>query len=421
MVAVAQALGVNLVVNRIDAWVMDEDWARVDFESWGRNLRLGWEWDENAFDVNMFLHPYHGSLYFDAARANCLGFWESVPIAFLGSWTWEYFGETFRPSLNDFFMTGFGGVALGEMLHRVSSGIIDETAVGSERIWREVGGLVFNPMGGLNRLVRGQWNDRGVNPPDRIPDVYSFYGKLGARRVREAGTGQAAYSPTLLLDVSFGDFMDTEYRAPFDVVRVLSQVSPDGGGLNLLRATGRLWSRGLAGKADGTRHHLVVSQRFDYVSNPVYHFGEQGLEVGLLSRWHIGESGFRLRSRLAADFVVMGAIDAPDAGFGERTNDFGPGLGGVVELAVEHDGTTYATIYNRARYLRAVSGAPANHTILFTGLDVNIPITEQLGVGAYLSDDRRMSRYTDLPDDDRSYLETRIYMTWRVASAGRAP
>lgn len=419
LTSVVQTVGVNLVVNRIDAWVFDEEWARVDFESWGKNLSLGWEWDENNFDVNMFLHPYHGSLYFDAARANCLDFWHAVPLAFLGSWTWEYFGETFRPSLNDFFMTSFGGIALGEMLHRLSTAIIDEEASGGERISRELGALAVNPMRGLNRLVRGQWSGRGSNPAGRIPDAYLFRVDAGARRVKEAeALSGAVYSPTLLVNVNFGDPFQSEYRAPFDVFTFRSQVSPDGGGLNLLRGIGRLYRRELGSESGLHRHQVVVNQRFEYVSTPVYHFGEQAFEVGLMSRWRIGTEGFSLRTHVAGDAVLLGAIDAPAAGFGERTNDFGPGVGAIVEVALEYDGRTYAAFYNRLRYLHAVSGAPADHTVLFSGLDLSIPLTSRLGIGAYLSGDRRESDYSDSPRDSRSYLETRVYLTWTFARKG---
>lgn len=114
-------MGLNFAVNRFAAWVAREEWARADFESWARNLRMGWEWDENNFVINMIMHPFHGSQYFNAGRSNCLRYWESVPLAFFGSWVWEFFGETHRPSLNDFFMTSFGGIALGEMTTRVTA------------------------------------------------------------------------------------------------------------------------------------------------------------------------------------------------------------------------------------------------------------------------------------------------------------
>lgn len=417
MHGVAQALGVNLVINRVDAWIFDWDWARVDFESWSRNLELGWQWDETQFAINMFVHPYHGSLYFDAARANCLTFWEAIPITFLGSWTWEYFGETFRPSLNDFWMTGYGGVAMGEMLHRISWAILDQEASGAGRIGREAAALAVNPLLGLNRLVGGQWTERGSNPVDRLPESYSFRAKVGGRSVREDGAPDGATSsPTLLLDVAIGDVVETEYEAPFDVINMLAQVSPDGGGLNILRAVGRLYGVDLTGAGSRHRHQLAINQRFDYVNNPVYNFGEQSLELGLNSRWRTGPGEVRLITRLAGDVVMLGAIDALDSGLGQRDIDYGPGLGLIAELAVEVDGTTYVSFYNRIRYLRSVSGAPANHTILFSGFDLTIPVTSELGIGAYVSGDRRRSYYTDFPNDVRSYLETRVYLTWTLAA-----
>ncbi|HUP50895.1 MAG TPA: DUF3943 domain-containing protein [Longimicrobiales bacterium] len=413
----AQTVGVNLVINRFNAWALGEDFANVDFRSWSHNLYRGWKWDANQFTVNMFLHPYHGALYYGGSRASCLDFWESIPIVFLGSWMWEFFGETHRASLNDFYMTGFGGVALGEIMHRAAGAVLDEEARGGGRIARELAALAINPVGGLNRLVRGQWTRRGVNPEGRLPDSYLVGAKLGGRRVEESGSPpRGTTSPTVLLDVAWGDAFDTEYSGPFDVFDVRAQVSPDGGGLNMLRAVGRLYSKEVTNVSSWHRHQVVISQRFDFVNNPVYNFGQQSLEAAILSRWRSGPRGLRLKTRLAAEAVVLGAIDALEAGFGERTIDWGPGLGAIAEVVIEYNGTTYLSFYNRARYLRSVSGAPAEHTLLFSGFDFTIPITSQLGIGAYVSGDRRYSDYSELPNDERSYEETRIYLTWTLGS-----
>lgn len=413
LLSVAEALGVNLAANRVNVWVFDWDWARVDFESWAQNLRLGWHWDETQFGVNMFLHPYHGSIYFDAARSNCLNFWEAVPITFLGSWTWEFLGERARPSLNDFWMTGFGGMAMGEVLHRISTAIIDERDTGTERIVRELGAMVVNPMNGFNRLVRGQWNDVGPNPPDRLPDSYHFRVAMGGRRVHETGSADGTtYSPTLLFEAGLGDPFTTRYRAPFDVITAFAQISPDGGGANILRATGRLYGAELTPPESWHRHAFVLNQRFDYVNNPVYHFGEQSFEAGLESRWRTGPGGLRIVTRAAGSVVMLGAIDALDAGSGTRLIDFGPGLGAIAEASLERDGIRYLSFYNRVRYLHSVSGARADHTMLFSGLDITIPLSQEIGLGAYLSGDRRISDYSEFPRDERSYVETRVYLTW---------
>src|SRR5207249_436623 len=181
VMAIGQVALINTFVNRVDALVFKHDWARSGTRVWGEHLRLGWEWDEDAFTTNMFAHPYHGSLYFNAARSNGVDFFQSVPYAIMGSWTWEYFGEKYRPSLNDWYMTSFGGITLGEVFHRISATIRDNRATGRGRTLREIAALPMDPIGSLNRLVRGQWRARGVNPPEHDPGSYVFRIGGGAR------------------------------------------------------------------------------------------------------------------------------------------------------------------------------------------------------------------------------------------------
>ena len=60
--------------------------------------------------------------------------------------------ENTRPSWNDLVNTTLGGMALGEMEHRLSTVLLDNTATGSERFWRELGGVILNPVGALRSL-----------------------------------------------------------------------------------------------------------------------------------------------------------------------------------------------------------------------------------------------------------------------------
>jgi hypothetical protein len=69
----------------------------------------------------MFAHPFHGSLYFSAARTNGFNYWASVPFAIAGSFLWECCGETHPPSINDWIATSIGGAAIGETTYRLSS------------------------------------------------------------------------------------------------------------------------------------------------------------------------------------------------------------------------------------------------------------------------------------------------------------
>ena len=58
---------------------------RVSPATWNRNLRRGWVYDRDSHVVNDLLHPYQGSLTFNAARTNGYSFWEAAPFPVAGS------------------------------------------------------------------------------------------------------------------------------------------------------------------------------------------------------------------------------------------------------------------------------------------------------------------------------------------------
>ncbi|MCG6961018.1 DUF3943 domain-containing protein, partial [bacterium BMS3Abin03] len=55
-----------------------DNWAKVSFDTWWRNISHGWEYDGDNFETNNFAHPYHGALFFNAGRTNGYDFWEST-------------------------------------------------------------------------------------------------------------------------------------------------------------------------------------------------------------------------------------------------------------------------------------------------------------------------------------------------------
>ena len=116
--------------------------------------------------INQFGHPYQGNLYFNAGRANGLSFWESAPLAALGSATWEYFGEKNHASINDFVTTTMGGIALGEMFHRAGWLIRDASRAGGKRRRSEILAMVVDPITGVNRFMSGDASRVSENPPD---------------------------------------------------------------------------------------------------------------------------------------------------------------------------------------------------------------------------------------------------------------
>jgi len=414
LAAMAQGLLANVAINRIDAHIIGHDWARVTPSSWSGNLNFGWTWDEDEFEGNMFAHPLHGSLYFNAGRANALDFWESIPLTFLGSWQWEYFGETKRPSLNDFIMTGFGGIVMGEVLHRLGASIRDNTLTGRSRLLREVAAFPLDAMGSINRMINGDWSRVGANPPEHAPESFVMRIATGVRLAddgRDDASAALSSSATAVFDLSYGDSFIKPYSDPFDVFSVRAQLSPGGGDLNHVRASGRLFGLELNPAGIRSRHVVAVNQRLDYLSNPAHRFGAQSVEGGIYSRWRLSNST-AVRTQAFAGTVVLGAIDAPFSGVGERSYDFGPGVGFRLQAAYERSGVIYASIEARTDYLHTVSGAAADHNVSMGGVEVTLPLGGGFGVGFQSGYYNRLSRYSDHEDESRESPEIRLALVW---------
>src|SRR6186713_2975142 len=89
--ALGEVVGTNLVVWIYDRYIRENGTNpgfRIGFNSFEENIKNGFEWDDNNFSTNQFAHPFHGSLYFNAARSNGMSYWESIPFAWAGSFMW---------------------------------------------------------------------------------------------------------------------------------------------------------------------------------------------------------------------------------------------------------------------------------------------------------------------------------------------
>ena len=425
----------NVVVNRAGSLFGGElkrDMAATP-ATWRRNLRLGWVWDEEGFVVNMIGHPVQGALYFNAGRANGLSYWESAPLVVLGSWTWEYLGESLRPSLNDFFTTTLSGIAVGEMAHRFAAVVRDERARGLPRHAREAAALVLDPVGGANRALRGQWARVGENPPEHSPGAVYVAVETGVRHVVQDETGavDSGYDPGILLDLGYGDTFAQPFRQPFDVftARLQFTTGRSGNGLETVQTTGRLYQLPLTGtrkrsvRGQKLQTALVVNQRFDYVYNPPFSFGGQSVDVGVAARLPLG-GAFRLDANALASTYVFGAISAPGMPRGtggavlpdtSQTYDYGPAFGTVVGVALTHRGVPVAWLASRTAALHVVSGTPADHFLSLTDLKATLPVGRGWGVGVNLNNDARTTRFADASRRGRAFTQARLYVSWTSA------
>jgi hypothetical protein len=405
----------------------------VNPRSWYENVfEVGFTYDDNHFNTNMFAHPFHGSLYYSAARTNGFNYWESIPFAIAGSFMWECCGETHPPSINDWIATSIGGTAIGEMTYRLSSTVLDNTATGAERTWREIGALLINPVRGFNRLVSGRWSEVRENPADRRPSSLSNVLLAG---VRVIGEGESITENTQTngffeVDFNFGNPFSGENRKPFDYFLMQLQVNfSEKKALGRLQIRGNLYTKDL--KVSNKVHHAFsVAQTFDYWNNNAYEFGGQAVSASILSRWNLSEQ-WRLWSALDLYGVLMGAVNSDFAflaefppGFDQerlREYDFGPGGGPAVGIGLDWKGRQVLRLRYRLTYLYTLNGSvqegdEAWHLVHLAYISGLVPISRNFGIGVDAGVFLRDSYYTcEICDDTRQRNpEVRAYGSWRV-------
>lgn len=273
--AALEAFAINVGVQCFDQFVMNEEFAKISFHSIKHNIETGFVWDNDQFSTNLFAHPYHGGLYFNAARSHGMNFWESVPYSFCGSLMWETTCEIEPPAINDLMATTFGGVAIGEVTHRVSNLVFDDRLSGFPRFMREFLGTLICPIKGLNRILSGDaWRVRGkyykYHDYQRSPISFSLsagYRYLADNKTLFRGEG----NPYVRFNLVYGNPFDGETTKPYDYFTLdatfgLSSNQPLITGLHLL---GRLWSVPVE-VSKGTEMEFGIFQHFNYYdSQPV--------------------------------------------------------------------------------------------------------------------------------------------------------
>ena len=164
-----EVAGFVFALNQFDRHVFDKETYDTDGHTFWKNLRTAPIYDKDPFSVNQIGHPYQGSIYYGFARSAGLEYWESSLYTVGGSFLWETYGETSKPSINDHVATGIGGTFIGEAAFRMASLLLEGSG---ERpgFWREVGAALISPSTGFNRLVFGE----RFAPvfPSRDPEVF---------------------------------------------------------------------------------------------------------------------------------------------------------------------------------------------------------------------------------------------------------
>ena len=364
--AAAEVTGINVGVQLFDRYALNSDFAQTTLRSLRHNFTDGMVWDNDFFITNMFAHPYHGNLYFNAARTNGLTFWESAPYALGGSLMWEFLGETEPPAINDVLATSMGGMAIGEMTHRLSLTILDDRDRGFSRFFREAAAAIINPIQGLHRIFSGDaWRVRHdhyrYHDFSRTPIDVSI--SVGWRYLADDGAlFRGIHAPYINMTLTYGNSVDGErHTTPYDFFDV-EMNSAFGGGqpfVNTLNIVGRLWSTPILDKKD-MAGEFGIYQHFNYYdAKPI----ENGSE---LTPYRISEAaafgpGFvlslpqmgglsKLEQRIFLSGILLGGTKSDYFNVIER--DYNMGSGFSIKSKTQLDFGRFGRFVLNAKYFR---------------------------------------------------------------------
>ncbi|MDH6307600.1 hypothetical protein M2451_000050 [Dysgonomonas sp. PFB1-18] len=267
LAAATQNFSINMGLWAFNRYVAKQQYAYINIKTIRKNLKHKWVWDNDDMGNNMFLHPYHGNLYFNSARSRGYNYWESGLFTLGGSAMWELFMENEYPSVNDIMATPIGGLALGEVFYRTSDLVLDDRKVGMNRFGRELAGFIIAPTRGLTRVLNGDaWRTRSTSGKQfGVPDV-SVEISAGVRalelkgEILDKGVGAA-----MDINIEYGDRFSTENKKPYDYFTFRSNLNGHGSQpiLSQLNILGRLYVTDLI---DSQKDFLSLGfyQHFDY-------------------------------------------------------------------------------------------------------------------------------------------------------------
>lgn len=265
-----EVIGVNLAIWGVDRFIAHADFAYINGQTIKQNFKTGPVWDTDMFSTNLVAHPYHGSLYFNAARSNGMNFWQSIPFTAGGSLMWEFLMENEPPSINDLIATTFGGVELGEITYRLSDLFIDNRTYGAERVGREILSGLISPIRGINRLVTGEAWKHSTSKGRTFTSVpINFIINVGPRFLAEQENSKhATVSMNISLRLDYGNPFDDEFYSPYEwfQLRAGFDFFSSQPLISQVNAIGALWGKTVWNKGPRTLT-AGVFQHFDYYNS----------------------------------------------------------------------------------------------------------------------------------------------------------
>jgi len=416
-IPIPEIILLNLGVWSMSKWVTPQPWAQISLNSIKENWKHQWIWDSDHFSTNQLMHPYHGNLYFNLARSNGLGFWESAPYSLAGSFMWEMCMETNYPSRNDIITTTLGGIALGEMTYRLSSKILDERKTGAERVWREIGAFLLAPTRGVNRFFRGEMSRVKQKSSYEIEDVYSSV-SVGPSLYYEPGklySGNGNVS--LRLDLYYGNPYASKSRKPYDFFNVKTVFNFGTQPMvNQVNVYGFLFGKNLKYK-DDQKILVGLFQHFDYFNNTGYEIFGQSLGPGIMYKFPTAANVDFQSSLHFTAIILGGGSNIPEAfkyeadGTAYRDYNFSIGYTSKFEsiLNLKNRAYLFIGLYNFQFFTE--DGADGTDNLLLFNPRIGFAVTPTMYVGGEINAFARTSKYDKYGTFKNSVSEIRLFIS----------
>ncbi len=446
----AMIFTVNAFVQRFDAWVLREDFAKISIHSVKNNFKHAFVWDNDNFNTNLFAHPYHGNLYFNSARANGLSYYEAFPCAVFGSLMWEFFGEITPPAINDLMATSIGGTCIGEVTFRISDLFYDDREMGFSRFLRELGGAIVSPMKAFKRVLTGEaWKVKSRNylyhDYNKIPISYSI--SVGNRYLADDNAFfRGEHNPYLELGMEYGNAYNTEINKPFSYFtsNVTFGFSKNQPLVNRLNLMGRIWGTPIS-DTDKFESVFGIFQHFNFYNSEAvkdgtdlipYRISEAAsVGPGIIYRFPQLENRMNLEQRVFLSGILLGGSLSDYLRIQDRDYNMGSGFSAKVQTRMDIKKLGYMNIeanyfhiftwkgYDRREWIGKkgfdldytnAQGDPGNTRMLAFNANFSLYLSHHLLLDIRGSYFMRHAHYRDFADVSARTFEIRGGLTYKL-------
>jgi hypothetical protein len=411
LTAISENLGSNIAVWYLSYSTMNSSGDfNISMNAIKRNFREGFVWDEDEFLGNQLMHPYHGAAYYTSARANGFDFWESIPFAFFGSLTWEYFFEDTRPSYGDIINTPLSGIMLGEMTYRISDHIINTEQSGLKRFFQESLVFILNPMYSFDRIIKGDaWEISEDSRENNVRGTIS----VGSNFFNSIHEDDKLFG-YIAFDIVYGDIYDTEAnKKPFDFFNLHTEFNIRHNDFIFAILASAVIYDDEINLFDNSKNIIGVYKEIDLLNNWVYKLATTEVGGNFVNIKKLNDA-LTLESSFGVSAILMGGTDSPYAELEEKYYNLGPGATAKLNFKLTVSEFISASINHKRYWINVLSGAEGNEYIGVTRLSSDIKIYEPISLGLEFLLFDRYSNYKKYNDYTTTNYNWRIFLSYNL-------